>query len=115
MRIIKNLTRRGRLESELKSKFTNKGITNDDIKVICDLFDYYENNNLQTIDKLRKEKKIEMRRINGAIKQFLNVHPILTKELVSSLGKRIYGAILSDKKEKTIVKYLKSLFGFNKK
>lgn len=115
MRIIKFLTRRGKLESNLRDRFPNKKITDNDIKYICDLFEDYEKNNLKTIEILKREKKVEIRKINGAIKQFLNVHPKLTYDLINSLGKRVYGAILSDKKKKTFVQYLKSIFSFNKK
>ena len=111
--MIKFLTRRDKLESNLRDRFTN--ITDNDIKYICDLFDDYEKNNLKMISTLKREKKVEMRKINGAIKQFLNVHPRLTKDLINSLGKRVYGAILSDKKKKTIVQHLKSIIGFTKK
>ena len=113
MKMIKFLTRRDKLESNLRDRFTN--ITDNDIKYICDLFEDYEKNNLKTIEILKREKKVEIRKINGAIKQFLNVHPKLTYDLINSLGKRVYGAILSDKKKKTFVQYLKSIFSFNKK
>lgn len=115
MKITKFLTRRNKLESNLRDRLSNKKITDNDINYICDLFDYYEKNNLKMITTLKREKKVEIRKINGAIKQFLHVHPILTKELINSLGKRVYGAILSDNKKKTIIQHLKSIIGFAKK
>lgn len=94
------ITRRGRLEYKISLEL-KKPIPN--INTILDSVDEYEKANLATIFKLKKDKIYDLRRINGAIKQFLHSHPKLTKELINSLGKRIYGALLSNRpKEPTI-------------
>jgi len=90
-------TRRGKLEEnirvEMGKKFPN-------IELILKYIDEYEKDNLDTIEKLKRDKVLDAKRINGAIKQFLNVHPVLTKLLIGSLTKRILGSLLSDEKPK---------------
>lgn len=88
-------TRRGRVGDKINNEI-KKQIP--DIKKILKFVDEYEIDNLKTIEKLKREKKLEINRINGAIKQFLNSHPVLTKALIGSLAKRIYGSLLSNKK-----------------
>jgi hypothetical protein len=61
--------------------------------------DEYQKANLASIEKLKRERHLETKKISGAIKQFLNAHPTLTKMLIGSLTKRIYGALLTDKKK----------------
>lgn len=66
------------------------------VKIIED----YEQDNLNTIDKLKRDKKIEMNRINGALKQTIQAHGPITKELIGSASKRIWGALLSNEKSR---------------
>lgn len=105
MKISVFKSRRSKLKEKLKSVIQSR----EDINTILGYVDEYENANLNTIAKLKREKIVEIRRINGAIKQFLNNHPILTKELIGSLSKRIYGQLLANKKQKEniIKKYFK--------
>lgn len=76
-----------RLERDINKK-------NIDIREILLSIDYYEKDNLDTITKLRKEKKVEMTKINGAISQSINAHGAITKTLIPSCSKRIYGALM---------------------
>jgi len=75
--------------------------------------DEYEKDNLNTINHLKKEKIITTKRINGAIKQFLHAHPMLTKELIGSLSKRIVGAMLSNHPPKKDITMKLLLIGFS--
>jgi hypothetical protein len=70
----------------LKEKLINKTVTKTEIDYIINI-----------LNKSERERIVESNRIKGAIKQFLNNHPILTKELIGSLTKRIQGALLSNK------------------
>jgi len=101
-------------ENKLKNKIINELNGKPNIDNIMNYIHEYEKDNLETINKLKRDKLIETKKISGAIKQFLNAHPVLTKELNGSLTKRIYGALLSDKnkkesKFKRFLKWIKKL------
>ena len=103
---IKN--RRKKLYQELELELSREI---PEINFIMQSIDEYEENNLDTIKRLKKEKKVTTNKIKGAIKQFLNVHPVLTKELIGSLTKRIIGAVLiNEKKLNLIQRFGKWLF-----
>lgn len=89
-------TRKGKLKDKISYELDKP---NPDIEVILTYVDDYEKANLDTITKLKKGKTIELNRINGGLKQCINAHGPITKELIGSAGKRIYGALLEDKKE----------------
>lgn len=103
-------TRHGKLADKIKKELAKPTPSLDQIlEIVHD----YENNNLNTIEKLKKEKLIEGRQISGAIKQFLHAHPVLTKELIGSLTKRIQGAILSNQNiNDSYIKIRKNRFNF---
>jgi hypothetical protein len=69
------------------------------VNKLLEIFFKFEKNNLDTIKKLNKEKDVTIRKISGAVKQFLHSHPVLTKQLIPSLSKRVYGSLLIPKKE----------------
>ena len=56
----------------------------------------YEKKNLETIEKLRREKKIETNKIKGALKSTIYAHGPITMVLIGSATKRIYGSLLAD-------------------
>jgi len=56
----------------------------------------YEKKNLETIEKLRREKKIETNKIKGALKSTIHAHGPITMVLIGSATKRIYGSLLAD-------------------
>lgn len=80
---------RNLLLDELKSK-TPK------VENLVTIVNEFEKDNLNSIEKLKRGKKVEMNRIKGALKQSINAHGVITKELVGSASKRIYGAIMED-------------------
>lgn len=84
-------TRRGRLEHKIKTELSKD---NPDVNKIISAVESYEKDNVNTIEKLKKSKKVEMNRINGALKQTINAHGPITKELIGSAGKRIYGSLI---------------------
>lgn len=113
MSFYKFKTREERLINKLNNSFLNKKLTKDEINEIVEIFNQYEKVNIDTINKLKKDKQIETKRISGAIKSFLNAHPVLTKELIGSLTKRIYGSLLNDntiRKKNYITIHKSSLF-----
>lgn len=56
----------------------------------------YEKKNLETIEKLRREKHIETNKIKGALKSTIHAHGPITMVLIGSATKRIYGSLLAD-------------------
>lgn len=86
-----------KLKNTLKDKLLHRVVGDSEIDKIIDLFEQYESENLQTIEKLTRNKTVEVRKISGALKQTINVHGPITKVLIGSATKRIYGALLEPK------------------
>jgi predicted PurR-regulated permease PerM len=86
-------TRRGKLSEKLNNEIQKP---KPNIENVLRIIDDYEKNNLETIDKLKKEKLFETKRISGALKQTINAHSNITKELIGSATKRIMGALKSN-------------------
>jgi hypothetical protein len=103
-------TRRGKLKNILELNLLNKKVGSTEIEAILNMVDEYEKDNLDTIEKLKRQKKIELNKINGALKQTINVHSSITKELIGSASKRIYGALLEDKPKQTILSRIITFF-----
>jgi len=97
-------TRRGKLIEQLAYELKQ---SNPNIENILQFIDEYEKNNLDTIKKLKRKKIIDIKRINGALKQTINAHSVITKELIGSASKRIYGALLKHPTESFFSKLLK--------
>ena len=102
------------LKSELES-LLGKTITDNDINNIINVFYKYEKSNLDYIEKLKRKRILEIKRINGGLKQTINHHGPITKELIGSASKRIWGNLISNKKEKSLLKRFANYFGFLKK
>lgn len=96
MRVRKTILRK-KIEEELNSQIPS-------VEKILTYVDEYETANIETIKKLKRKRKLEFRRINGAIKQTINAHGPITKDLMSSATKRIYGALLAEEKETIFTK-----------
>lgn len=96
MRIRKTILRK-KIEEELNSKIPS-------VEKILTYIDEYEVANIETIKKLKRKRKLEFRRINGALKQAINAHGPITKDLIGSASKRIYGALLEEPKVNKILK-----------
>ena len=90
----KSKTRKGRLKIGLQDEIFNDTLSVDKI---IELVDAYEQDNLDTIDKCKRDKRLEMNKINGALKQTIDAHGNITKVLIGSAAKRIYGALLLEK------------------
>lgn len=99
-------TRRGKLKTNLETKLLNKTVGSSEIETILNIVDEYENDNLDTIEKLKRNKKVELNKINGALKQSINAHGAITKILIGSASKRIYGALLDNQPKQTLLKKL---------
>lgn len=98
-------------------KYNNKNIKqtiehltkNNDVNGILTLIYKREADYLQTINKLKRKRLIEVRRIKGALKQTINAHGPITKILIGSASKRIYGALLEMPK-KSLLDKIKKFF-----
>lgn len=90
-------TRYSKLREELQRAINRD---NPDIHELIDIVYEYEKRNLETIEKLKRKKIYENKRISGALKQTINAHSVITKKLIGSATKRIYGALLENKKSK---------------
>lgn len=106
-------TRKGRLENKIKSEMEKEFPKYDNI---ISAVDAYQKDNTDTIDKLKKDKKADMNKINGALKQTINAHGPITKQLIGSAGKRIYGSLIlnpnqQEKKKPTKVSVRDILIG----
>lgn len=97
-------TRKGKLRNQIENELLND---KPDINHILAFIDSYEKNNLDTIKKLKRKKDLDIKKINGALKQTINAHSVITKELIGSASKRIFGALLVKNKETFITKLLK--------
>jgi len=86
-----------KIELELKSPIPN-------IANILDSLDDYEKDNLGTIKNLKREKTVTLKKINGGLKSAIDAHGPITKLLIGSASKRIYGALLSTPVEKQITR-----------
>jgi|AntRauMFilla1563_2_1112583.scaffolds.fasta_scaffold00263_11 hypothetical protein len=78
------------------------------INNMVNIVNKYETVNLKTIEKLKKTKRIYTNGISGALKQVINAHGPITKNLLGSATKRIYGSLISverDKITKIKIKY----------
>ena len=93
----KNITRRGRLENKIRVELNR---TKPSVGIILDAIDDFHKDNIATIDKLKKKKQVDTKRINGALKQSINAHGPITKLLIGSASKRIYGSLISNENEK---------------
>jgi hypothetical protein len=90
-------TRKGKLENKLREEI---GKSHPSLERVVEVVEDYEKDNLKTIEKLKREKKVTVNKINGALKQSINSHGPLTKELIGSATKRIYGSLLEPQKKK---------------
>jgi hypothetical protein len=89
-------TRKGKLKHKLSVELSKE---QPDIRNILKFVDQYEKDNLNTIDKLSRKKKVILNKINGALKQCINAHGPIDKTFINSASKRIYGSILDVESE----------------
>jgi hypothetical protein len=93
---IKYKSREDRLKNKLSGLFLNKTITPDKLTEMITAVNYYEKANLDTINKLKKDKLYETKRISGALRQTINAHGPITLNYIGSATKRIYGVLLDN-------------------
>jgi hypothetical protein len=93
----KIVTRKGKVEAKIRIELEKP---NPQIGLILDAIDEFEKDNIETIEKLKRKKQLDTKRINGALKQTINAHGPITKLLIGSASKRIYGSLLTDVQEK---------------
>lgn len=86
-------TRRGKLSEKLKNEIEKPTPSLENVLLIIN---DYEKNNLETINKLKKDKLYETKRISGALKQTINAHGPITSVLIGSATKRVYGSLLNN-------------------
>lgn len=86
-------TREGKLKHHIKYELASE---KPNIDKIMTHIKQYEKDNLETIEKLRRAKKIETNKINGALKSTIHAHGPITMVLIGSATKRIYGSLLAD-------------------
>jgi len=89
--MIKIRTRKGRLVNKIKTELEEEDVKLDKI---IEAVDDYEKDNLDTITKMKKGKKVELNKINGALRQTIHAHGPITKVLIGSASKRILGALI---------------------
>jgi hypothetical protein len=90
-------TRHGKLENNIQMELNS---VSPNLNNIIEIINDYEKNNLATIDKLKRDKVIQTKRISGALKNTINAHGPITMTLIGSATKRIYGSLLSEPTEK---------------
>lgn len=101
-------SRKKKLQEGLEEVFSKQPL---DIDEVIELVDVYEQDNLDTIDKCKRDKRLELVKINGALKQTIDAHGPITKVLIGSAAKRIYGSLLletekEEPKPKVSIRYV---------
>ncbi len=86
-----------KIEKEIDELINSKDISSESI---YNLFLKYESNNVKQINKLTRNRKIEVNRIKGGLKQTIKAHGPIDSKLIGSATKRIYGALLSNETTK---------------
>lgn len=89
-------TRKGKLENRLREEI---GKNNPDLDRVVSIVEAFESDNLKTIEKLKKKKKVTLNKINGGLKQSINAHGPITKNFIGSASKRIHGSLLEIEEE----------------
>ena len=80
-----------KLEVEVEELCEKETLTKNEV---INVFKKYEESNINKIKKLNKRRLIEHNRIRGGLKQTIDAHSVITKELIGSATKRIYGNLL---------------------
>ena len=104
-------TRKNKLRKHLETVLHRIEPTQTELDFLIVAFDEYQKDNLDTIEKLKRERYLETKRISGALKQTINVHGPITGQFIGSATKRIHGALLSHvKKESFITRLIKKIW-----
>ena len=87
-------TRQEKLEEKIRPIVPDEISFNLIMKSISE----YEKANLNTIRKLKRKRLVETNKIKGGLKQTIDAHGPITKELIGSAVKRIYGNLIENNK-----------------
>jgi hypothetical protein len=82
-----------KIETEVRKLWESDNLSDDKI---IGLFKKYEQSNIIQIKKLKKRRVNEYNKIKGGLRQTINAHGPITKELIPSATKRIHGALLTN-------------------
>lgn len=82
-----------KINNEIDALIRSGNLNKDEL---LNIFKAYEHTNIKLIEKLSKRRKLEKRRISGALKQTINAHGHITPELIGSATKRVHGALLNN-------------------
>lgn len=104
---MKFRSRKCKLEYRLKEEM---GKQTPSLDRIIKIVEEFESDNINTIEKLKKKKSITLKKVNGALKQSINAHGPITKDLIGSASKRVYGSILETEQEEENKVSLKDVF-----
>jgi hypothetical protein len=88
--------RRNDLRKKIELELSN---STPNVENILSFIDEYEKQNLDYIEKLKRIKEVDIKKIIGGLKQTINAHGAITPALMASAAKRIYGSFLVAKKE----------------
>ncbi len=97
-----------KLETEIQELY-NKGELS--AENIINLFKKYEESNIKLIEKLKRPRLLEKRKINGALKQTINAHGPIDSKLIGSASKRISGALINNDKPTLTFNFNSFLWG----
>ena len=105
-------TRKNKLRQQLEFILKQGYPSQIELDFLVLAFDEYQKDNLDSIEKLKRERHFETKRISGALKQTINAHGPITSQFIGSATKRIHGALLSNiKKESFITRLIKKIWG----
>jgi hypothetical protein len=104
-------TIKNKLRNELEFILKQKYPSQIELDFIILAYENYQKDNLDTIEKLKRERHFETKRISGALKQTINAHGPITSQFIGSATKRIHGSLLSHvKKESFLTKLWKKIW-----
>jgi hypothetical protein len=86
-------TREEKLRNKISEELSHQ---KPSIDYIIQFVNEFEEDNLKTIAKLNRVKKLDDNKIKGALKQTINAHGPITFDYIGSATKRINGALLTD-------------------
>ena len=99
-------TRKNKLRNQLENVLHRIEPSQTELDFLIATFEEYQKDNLDTIEKLKRERHLETKRISGALKQTINAHGPITSQFIGSATKRIHGALLSHVKKESFIKRL---------
>jgi len=86
-----------KIQKEIDELLNSKDISGESM---FNLFLKYEANNIKQINKLNRDKKVELNKIKGGLKQTIKAHGPIDLRLIGSATKRIYGSLLTNETPK---------------